>query len=166
LVGTALDGSNGQEGTSVYAARADHVHPFPAHTHKPDAIVDWPTVGPAETALQWTPTDAVDVAERANNAYHSSQSLLQAINGLTPEFIGAAPLIDGRVPGENLPPDYGHLVLNEFVAPYNYIGRAATGTSISSATWKISRIQIGNDGSTTTLNAAGAWANRASLSYS
>jgi len=59
-----------------------------------------------------------------------------------------------------------YLVLSAFAAPYNYIGRAATGTSTSSASWDVSRIEMASDGTTTTLNSTGAWSNRTSLSYS
>jgi len=59
----------------------------------------------------------------------------------------------------------GYLVQSAFTSPYNYIGRAPIGTSTSSVGWDIARIEIGSDGSTTTLNSTGAWTNRASLSY-
>jgi hypothetical protein len=59
-----------------------------------------------------------------------------------------------------------YLVLSAFAAPYNYIGRAPTGTSTSSSGWDVSRIEIASDGTTSTLNSTGAWTNRASLSYS
>jgi hypothetical protein len=58
-----------------------------------------------------------------------------------------------------------YLVKSAFAAPYNYIGRAALGTAEGDATWDITRIEVASDGSTTVLNATGAWTNRASLSY-
>jgi hypothetical protein len=58
-----------------------------------------------------------------------------------------------------------YLVQSAFAAPYHYIGRAPTGTATTSSGWDITRIEVASDGSTTTLNATGAWSNRASLSY-
>ncbi len=58
-----------------------------------------------------------------------------------------------------------YLVKSAFAAPYNYIGRAPLGTADGDATWDITRIEVASDGSTTVLNATGAWSNRASLSY-
>jgi len=58
-----------------------------------------------------------------------------------------------------------YLVQSAVASPYHYIGRAPLGTDTTDATWDISRIQVASDGSTTTLNATGAWTNRASLSY-
>jgi hypothetical protein len=58
-----------------------------------------------------------------------------------------------------------YLVQSAFAAPYNYIGRAPTGTATTSSGWDITRIEVASDGSTTVLNATGAWSNRASLSY-
>jgi hypothetical protein len=58
-----------------------------------------------------------------------------------------------------------YLVQSAFSSPYHYIGRAPLGTLTTDATWDIARIEIASDGSTTTLNATGAWTNRASLSY-
>lgn len=82
--------------------------------------------------------------------------------------------IFGRDPSSGIVKELGgggggsssYLVLSAFAAPYNYIGRAPTGTSTSSASWDISRIEMASDGTTTTLNSTGAWTNRASLSYS
>ncbi len=59
-----------------------------------------------------------------------------------------------------------YLVKSAFSSPYNYIGRAPLGTAEGTATWDITRIEVSSDGSTTTLNATGAWSNRASLTYS
>ncbi len=58
-----------------------------------------------------------------------------------------------------------YLVKSAFAAPYSYIGRAPLGTAEGTATWDITRIEIASDGTTTKLNATGAWSNRASLSY-
>ena len=58
-----------------------------------------------------------------------------------------------------------YLVQSAFAAPYHYIGRAPEGTATNASGWDIARIEISSDGSTTTLNATGAWSNRASLSY-
>ena len=59
-----------------------------------------------------------------------------------------------------------YLVQSAFSSPYHYIGRAATGTATNATGWAIARIEVSSSGSTTTLNATGAWTNRASLSYS
>ena len=59
-----------------------------------------------------------------------------------------------------------YLVQSAFAAPYHYIGRAPEGTSTTATGWDIARIEVSSAGSTTTLNATGAWSNRASLSYS
>jgi hypothetical protein len=59
-----------------------------------------------------------------------------------------------------------YLVQSAFSSPYSYIGRAPTGTATTSSGWDITRIEVASDGSTTTLNATGAWTNRASLTYS
>jgi hypothetical protein len=58
-----------------------------------------------------------------------------------------------------------YLVQSAFAAPYNYIGRAPLGTATTSSGWDITRIEVASSGSTTVLNATGAWSNRASLSY-
>jgi hypothetical protein len=58
-----------------------------------------------------------------------------------------------------------YLVQADFSSPYSYIGRAALGTDTTSAGWDITRIEVTSDGSTTKLNATGAWTNRATLSY-
>ena len=58
-----------------------------------------------------------------------------------------------------------YLVQSDFASPYNYIGRALVGTNTSSTGWDIARIEVTSAGSTTTMNATGAWSNRASLSY-
>ena len=59
-----------------------------------------------------------------------------------------------------------YLVQSAFSSPYHYIGRAPVGTSTTATGWIISRIEVASDGSTSTLQATGAWSNRASLSYS
>jgi hypothetical protein len=59
-----------------------------------------------------------------------------------------------------------YLVQSSFASPYHYIGRAPTGANTTDAAWDIARIEVASDGSTSTLNATGAWSNRASLSYS
>ena len=59
-----------------------------------------------------------------------------------------------------------YLVQSAFSSPYHYVGRAPLGTLTTDATWDIARIEVSSAGSTTTLNATGAWSNRASLSYS
>jgi hypothetical protein len=93
--------------------------------------------------------------------------------GLTPNSGDAALYIksDNKLyikdsAGAETPIGTGYIVLSDFSAPYNYIGRAQTGTATSASSWDISRIEVDSDGSTTTLNATGAWDNRASLSYS
>jgi hypothetical protein len=58
-----------------------------------------------------------------------------------------------------------YLVQSAFAAPYNYIGRAPVGTDTTSSGWDITRIEVASDGSTTVLNATGAWSSRTSLSY-
>ena len=91
---------------------------------------------------------AINHADKKLYARHPSSGVVQEIGG------GA---------GGGGSTDY--LVKSAFAAPYNYIGRAPLGTADGDATWDISRIEVASDGSTTVLNATGAWSNRASLSY-
>jgi hypothetical protein len=58
-----------------------------------------------------------------------------------------------------------YIVQSDFQSPYSYIGVAISGSDVSSPVWNISRIEVNNDGSETTLHATGAWTNRTTLIY-
>jgi hypothetical protein len=85
---------------------------------------------------------AINHADKKLYARHPSSGIVQAIGGSSAYLVQAA-----------------------FASPYSYIGRAPLGTATTSSGWDITRIEVASDGSTTTLNATGAWSNRASLSY-
>jgi hypothetical protein len=89
---------------------------------------------------------AINHADRKLYARHPSSGVVQEIGG-------------GGSGGS------AYLVQAAFASPYSYIGRAPLGTDTTSSGWDISRIEVASDGSTTVLNATGAWSNRASLSY-
>jgi hypothetical protein len=56
--------------------------------------------------------------------------------------------------------------LSDFVAPYSYCGTAYLGTSTSTPTWTIYRIQVANNGSITIQSAVNvAWDNRLTAIY-
>jgi hypothetical protein len=70
--------------------------------------------------------------------------------------------------GESSAPSFKTItnrVESDFISPYNYIGKAPTGTSTSSSGWGIKRIQIASNGSTITTESTGIWDNRNSLVY-
>jgi hypothetical protein len=55
---------------------------------------------------------------------------------------------------------------HDFVAPYSYCGTAYLGTSTSTPTWTIYRIQVANNGSITIKTAVNvAWDNRLTAIY-
>ena len=54
---------------------------------------------------------------------------------------------------------------SDYVYPYQYSGTAQSGTSTSSPTWTIKRINFTTPGSPVTQSATGAWTNRTSLIY-
>jgi len=54
---------------------------------------------------------------------------------------------------------------SDYVYPYQYSGTAQSGTSTSSPTWTIKRINFTTPGSPVTQSATGAWTNRYSLIY-
>jgi hypothetical protein len=56
--------------------------------------------------------------------------------------------------------------LSDFQSPYHYSGNATLGTSTSSTSWIINRIDFTTPGSPITLQGTGSWDNRTSLIYS
>jgi hypothetical protein len=56
--------------------------------------------------------------------------------------------------------------LSDFQHPYHYSGNATLGTSTSSTSWIINRIDFTTPGSPITLQGTGSWDNRTSLIYS
>lgn len=56
-------------------------------------------------------------------------------------------------------------VRHVYIEPYSYTGTAVDGTSESASSWTITRLEISNVGTTTKTNAAGAWSNKTSLTY-
>ena len=55
---------------------------------------------------------------------------------------------------------------SSYTYPYHYSGSAPIGTSESSTSWTIKRINFTTPGSPVTQSATGAWTNRTSLIYS
>jgi hypothetical protein len=55
--------------------------------------------------------------------------------------------------------------LSDFQSPYHYSGNATLGTSTSSTSWIINRIDFTTPGSPITLQGTGSWDNRTSLIY-
>jgi hypothetical protein len=55
--------------------------------------------------------------------------------------------------------------LHEFIDPYSYCGVASKNTSESSAVWKITRVEVLEDGNTIVGTAVGAWDNKENLIY-
>lgn len=52
-----------------------------------------------------------------------------------------------------------------FEAPHDYCAIAPIGTAEAAAGWSITRLTVAADGSTTVARATGAWADRATLTY-
>src|SRR5574343_343743 len=52
-----------------------------------------------------------------------------------------------------------------YSSPYSYAGTAPTGTADSASGWTIARIHVAANGTTTVTHATGAWADRATLTY-
>jgi hypothetical protein len=67
---------------------------------------------------------------------------------------------------QNLPPVPTYERLSDFQSPYHYSGNAILGTSTSSTSWIINRIDFTTPGSPITLQGTGSWDNRTSLIYS
>jgi hypothetical protein len=88
------------------------------------------------------------------------------VNLGTNTVVTSARLSIAGIPGADGGGGSSKEIRHEWNSPYDYIATAPEGTSESSTTWTITRIEVFADGTTSTTTATDSWNNRVTAVYS
>jgi len=137
-------------------------------------------LGNAATKNTGTTTGTVAAGDHAHGSYAATGAIgSSGLTMATAKLLGRSTASTGAVEeitlGTNL--SFSGTTLNaaggssigerrhSYSSPYSYAGTAPTGTADSASGWTIARIHVAANGTTTVTHATGAWADRATLTY-